>query len=377
MRGRGIKMTSETRAALPADPWIEISESNVVWNLEQLRNRVGDTPLMAVVKCNGYGHGTVEVARILWDHGVKRFAAVKAHEVIALREQGIGEMVLNVGLFTEEEARRIVELDISQSVFSDAVHVIAGEARKQGKTAKVHIKVDTGLSRLGVHHEEAVAFIEDVAKIEGIEIEGVFTTLTEESDFDLVQIARLNEVCDEAEQRGLSIGIRHATSSCGTVTLPAEAYLDMVRPGNALYGFEPLPNVDLKPTLSLKARVLTVKHLKPGDTVAYHRVGKVTKPMTAAVLSLGYSDGYSHLVTERGEAIIHGVRVPFVFAMSANHCFLDVTELEDVQPGDEVVLIGEQGGRRITAVEVAEWVSSSAYKITTALSPLLPRIVVE
>ena len=361
---------------LPADPWIEINAANVVWNLEQIRGRVGDIPIMAVIKCNAYGHGTVEVAEILWNHGVRRFAGVKAREVIAMRERGIGDMVLNVGLFTRDEARRLLELGISQSVFSGAVHVLAEEARKLDKTAKVHIKIDTGLTRLGVHHEQAVSFIEEVSKIPGIEIEGVFTTLTEESDFDLVQIERLQKVCDQAEARGVSVGIRHATSSCGTMTLPSSAYLDMVRPGNALYGFEPLPNVDLKPTLSLKTTVLMVRDLAPGDTVAYHRRGVVDKPMTVAVLSLGYSDGYPHQATEAGEAIVHGVRVPFVFPMSANHSFLDVTGLDSVQPGDEVVLIGEQGDARICAVELAGWAGSSAYKITTGLSPYLPRNVV-
>lgn len=369
-------MTIKKSMSLPTDPWIEINAANVIWNLEQIRSRVGDIPIMAVVKCNAYGHGTVEVGQILRDHGVKRFAAVKVRESIALREHGIGDMVLNVGLFTREDAKRIVELDISQSVFSGAVHVLAEEACNLNKTAKVHIKVDTGLTRLGVPFEEAADFISDVAQIPGIEIEGVFTTLTEEEDFDTLQISRLQEVCDRAEAIGVSVGLRHAVSSSGITTLSPSAYLDMVRPGNALYGFEPLPNVDLRPTMSLKTRILIVRNVKPGDTVAYHRRGKVEKPMTMAVLSLGYSDGYPHQVTTEGEAIVRGVRVPFIFAMSANHCFLDISGVNGVEPGDEVVLIGEQGGSKISISEVAEWTSLSTYKVATAMSPYLPRIIV-
>jgi len=358
------------------DPWLEINTGNVVWNVSQVRKRVENRPILAVVKCNAYGHGIVEFARLLEKQDIKDFAVVKVQEALALRAGGIKGMILNFGPFSRKDAEQIVRHDISQSVFSEAVVTLAEAAGRAGRRAKVHIKVDTGLARVGVPHHQAVPFVEKVGSMSGIVIEGLFTTLTEELDFDPIQIQRLIQVHDAAKTKGISTGIRHAASSAAVANFPG-AFLDMVRPGNCLYGLESLPNLNLKPAMSLKTRVLYVKKMAAGDTLSYHRQYKLPKDATIATLPLGYSDGYPYRAVNKGNVLIRGRRWPLVGYMSANHSTVDITGAEDIRIGEEVVLYGRQQGREITIAEVSQWGDSSVYKVVIGMSPLLPRIYTE
>lgn len=358
------------------DPWLEINTRNLAWNVAQVRKIVGDMPIMAVVKCNAYGHGTVGVAKALEQQGIDQFAVVKVQEALALRESGIDGTVLNFGPFSPAEARQIVTHDISQSVFSDTVDTLAQAAKEIGKPAKVHIKVDTGLSRVGVPYGQALAYIERVASLPDVLIQGVFTTLAEEEDFDPVQTDRLQTICRDAEKRGIAVGTVHAASTSGITASPA-SYLDMVRPGNCFYGFEAQPQMELKPTLSLKSRVILVKKIVPGDTIAYHRRFRAEKGMLLATLPVGYADGYPPQAVGKADVLIQGRRWPLIVYMSANHALVDITGAEGIQIGDEAVLIGSQGDETIFVTEVAEWADSSPYKVTTGMSPFLPRVFLE
>jgi alanine racemase len=357
------------------DPWLEIESSHVAWNVAQVRKRVENRPILAVIKCNAYGHGIVEFARLLEKQGIRNFAVVKVQEALALREGGIRGMILNFGPFSRKDAERLVQHDISQSVFSDAVDMLAEVARKSGRRAKVHIKVDTGLARVGIPHHRVVPFVEKIASLPELLIEGLFTTLTEELDFDPIQIERLIQVHDAAESKGISTGIKHAASSAAVANFPG-AFLDAVRPGNCLYGLEPLPNLDLKPAMSLKTRVLYVKKMKAGETLSYHRQYKLPTDATIATLPLGYSDGYPYRAVNKGDVLIRGRRLPLIGYMSANHSTVDITGAGDVQIGDEVVLYGRQQGSEITIAELSKWGDSSVYKVVIGMNTLLPRIYV-
>ena len=358
------------------DPWLEINTKNLAWNISQVREMVGDKPIMAVVKCNAYGHGTVGVAKKLEKQGVRQFAVVKVQEAAALRENGVKGSILNFGPFSPTEAELIVRHEISQSVFSEAVETLAEAACKLDKPAKVHIKVDTGLSRVGIPYKQALSYIEKTASLPGIIIEGVFTTLAQEDDFDLLQIERFNKVCDAAQKMGISVGIRHAASTDALAKYPT-SYLDMVRPGNCFYGFEPQPNMDLKPVMSLKTRVIMLKKVFPGDTISYHRRLKVAEERLLAILPLGYADGYPFQAVNKAEVLIRGRRWPIIVYMSANHTTVDITGSENIQVGDEAVLFGAQAGQAISISEVAAWAESSVYKVATGMSPFLPRIFLE
>ena len=358
------------------DPWIEINLKHLAWNLSQVRRRVSNRPVMVVIKANAYGHGLVGVARFLETQNVRHFAVGKVQEAVSLRENGITSTILNFGPFSQEEAVELVRIEVSQSVYTDAVDMLKLAARRLNKRAKVHIKVDTGLGRVGVPYYEAGAFIERVASIPEVLIEGIFTTFTEDPEFDRLQLQRFLQVCDAAVQKGIALGLRHAASSAAVATFP-ESFLDMVRPGDAIYGLEPLPNLDLRPVMSLKTRVIYVKRLRPGDAVSYHRRFTAARETLVATLPLGYSDGYPPQAVDQGEVLIQGRRWHLIAAVTANHSTVDVTGAERLKIGDEVVLFGRQGNEELKIGEVADWAGSSVYKVAIGMQPSLSRVNLE
>ena len=362
------------------DPWIELDMDALASNVREVRRRIGDRPIMAVVKCNAYGHGDVEIATALQkDSDVRHFMVVKTREATTLRQSGIEGMILNVGPFARHEVPELLENDISQSVYSDAVDVLSQEARRLDKTAKVHVCIDTGMGRVGVPHGEALAFIEKVAALENIEIDGTFTAMTEDDDYNPIQIERIETICVEAESRGIATGVRHAASTAEVDRYPY-AWLDMVRPGNCLVGLEPerQNNMAIRAVMSFKTRVVYVKTLQAGDALSYHRAYKINKETRIATLPCGYSDGYPPVVTNLADVLIRGRRHRVVAPITANHMMVDVTRSPDVAIGDEVVLWGQQGDERITQVELEKLAprATNAYRMATRTRTYLPRIPV-
>lgn len=357
------------------DPWLEINRKHVKDNVAQVQKRVGNRPIMAVVKCNAYGHGLIEFSHVLAECGVRHFAVVKVMEALDLRKSGNQDMILNFGAFSASEAELLVKREISQSVFSETIEWLAAASRRLQKKARVHIKVDTGLGRVGVPYSQALPFIEKVAFMPEITIEGIFTTLTEEPDFDIHQVKRLEKIRQLAREKGISLKLLHAASSLAIAKDP-RTLLDMVRPGNCLYGLETLPNLELQQCLSFKTRVLYIKSLKPGDSVAYHQAYKIKKNTLLATLPLGYSDGYPTQGVGKAQVLIQGRRWPMVAYMSANHVFVDITGSQGIKIGDEVVLFGKQQDQEISISEVDQWTGSSVYRIAIGMNPLLPRIFI-
>jgi alanine racemase len=366
-------------AARRGDPWLEISKANLVWNFRQIQSRVGGKPVMAVIKANAYGHGLVGVARVLEAAGAKHFMVGTLDEARELRAAGVRAQILNCGPWSDADAPDIIRLGISQNVYTDQVRALDGAARRIGRQARVHIKVDTGLGRFGVPHDRAFEFLEQVAALRSVAIEGVFTTFTEDPEFDPEQLSRLHRVCLGALQRDHWIGLRHAASSDAICEFPA-AYteLDMVRPGIMLYGLFPSMHaekerkLDLKPALSLKARVAYVKTLRPGESVSYHRAFTASQPERIATLAVGYSDGFPRTLAGKGAVLISARRCP-ILTISANAM---IVRLGDTPAaiGDEVVLLGAQGDAAISASEVADLTAASVYNVVIGMSGLLPQV---
>lgn len=379
----GAPIIKEKRLTLnlPYDPWIELNLENMTWNLGQIR-KTARVKVMAVIKANAYGHGLVEVGKHLEKAGIDFLMVGKLQEALLLRKKGISVPILNFGPFCSEDAEIIIQGNISQSVFDEKVRSLSEAGIKLGKKAKIHIHVDTGMGRMGIQHREAWPFIQSVSSLEGILIEGISTTLTEDDEFDREQLNRFLKLCQKAEKRDMPLGLKHAASSDGVLDLPS-SHLDMVRPGIALYGYYPSEKTQeedrlgLKPVLQLKSRVVTVKTLQPGDTITYHRRYRAQKKEKIAIIPIGYSDGYPPKVIGKASILIQGKRYPLIAAVTANHCVALLGDDSRVSPGDEVVLLGYQGTGKITAEEIAGWAGVSAYKILIGLNPLLPRIVVK
>jgi len=363
------------------DPWIEVSSANLAWNLRQIQSRVPGKTVMAVIKANAYGHGLVGTARALASAGAHHFLVGKLDEAWRLRAAAVRGRILNFGPFSDDDAADIVRLDISQNVYTDQVQALDAAARRLGRRARVHIKVDTGLGRFGAPHDHALEFIERVAGLRSIVIEGVFTTFTEDAEFDAVQLARLQQICTRAAERRIAVGLRHAASSAAILDFPAAcAELDMVRPGIMLYGLYPSVRaekerkLDLKPALALKARVAYVKTLRPGESVSYHRVFTAAQPERVATLAVGYSDGYPRTLAGKGHVLISGHRCA-ILAITANATILRLGDVP-AAVGDEAVLIGAQGSETISVGEVAALTANSVYGIVMGVSGLLPPIYV-
>jgi alanine racemase len=373
------KLHYEKRESLSHfDGWIELNAENMYWNLEKLRKRV-KVPIMAVIKANGYGHGLVEVARFLESNNIDHLMVGKLQEAYQLRESEISSPILNFGPFSREEADTIVQCHISQSVFTEDVEDLNSSALKLQKKAKVHIHVDTGLGRAGIQYYKVLPYIEKICSLKAVAVEGISTTLTEDPDFDRIQIKRFLSLCQEVEIKGISLGRKHAASSSGIMTLPS-SYLDMVRPGITLFGYYPSEetqkkdSLSLRPVLQLKSRIYTVKTLRPGDSVSYHRAYTAKKKEKIALIPVGYSDGYPSHVVNKASVLIRGKRFPLIGAITANHMEALLSDDEQVSTGDEVVIIGTQGNQKVTADELARWAGVSTYKILLGLNPLLPRM---
>jgi alanine racemase len=363
------------------DARIELDRAAIQHNIEQIRSRVGERPVMGVIKCNAYGHGLVPFAKELAAAGVEHLAVGKLDEALRLRAAGLGGTILNFGPFADAEAEGIVGAEISQAVWTDQVARLDAAAAKLGSKAKVHVNVDTGLGRVGVVYREAPAFLKTLGALKNVVIEGVFTALAEDPEHDPEQLSRLETIATGAKKAGIEIGLRHAASSAAVIDQP-EAHLDMVRPGIALYGFYPNTRtrdarpIDLRPVLSLRAKVVMVKTLQPGDAVGYHRAFVAEKPTRLATIPVGYSDGFPPKVIGKAEVLIRGKRFPLVGMVTANHCEANLGDDASIAIGDEAVLIGAQGDERIAGETLSDAAGFSEYKLGIGMSALLPRIVV-
>ncbi len=372
-----IAATHDTVAEDVSGPWAEVDLAAVAHNADRIHRWCG-RPLMPVIKANAYGHGIVPVARRLARaECVVGFCVGTLREALTLRRAGITLPILNLGPFTAAEARLIVARDITQSVYTDAVVLLEREAAAQGRSAAVHIKIDTGLGRVGVAHDRAADFIFSVAGLKHVNIAGVFTTLSEDRDFDALQLKRFSAAIAGPSRAGIDLGLHHAASSAAILADP-DLSSDAVRPGIMVLGHYSSAaehrrrRIELAPALSLKTRVSCVKRLRAGDPVGYHRSYRAPGDETLITGAIGYSDGYPVQLAGRADCLIHGRRHPLVAAVSANHIFARISG-EDIRPGDEIVLYGRQGDAAIDLQDVAALAERSVYNLLARLNPDLTR----
>lgn len=338
---------------------IELDHKALAGNVAGIRAKVGaSTQICAVVKANAYGHGAVEVARVALASGADRLAVATVAEAVELRRAGIDAPILVLGYTSPAEARDIVALDVTATVSSvEAARALADEAKALGTTAKVHVKVNTGMNRLGVSPADAPALVEELAKLKSLDVEGIFTHF-HSSDSDVAstraQLRAFTDVLDVLDKKGLRPRIAHAANSDAVLTLE-ESHLDMVRPGTALYGMVPGFG---KKVLSWKTSVAHVNPLKAAETVSYGATWTAPDARTVAVIPVGWADGLAAGAGHFREVLVGGVRCPIVGSITMDQAMVDVTALEPkggVKVGDEVVLLGAQKREAITVEEAARW----------------------
>ncbi|TAL63024.1 MAG: alanine racemase [Bacteroidetes bacterium] len=365
------------------DPWMEINTEHIKWNIEQIRKITGNRPICAVIKCNAYGHGTAEMGKFLESIGIQGMAVVKIPEALELRNKGVKSWILNLGPYSKEETKILVEHDIMPSVYNDTVFYLNETARQMGKIAGIHLKIDTGLGRVGIPYYDATPFIEKLSKLSNIKIHGILTSFTEEKEFDKEQLKNFNEVVKKANEKGIDVGIKHCVSSDGICTFP-DAYLDAVRPGILIYGHYPndaeykLQRIQVKPALTIKCRVAQVKKLRKGDSVSYHKAYTADAEQWIATLPIGGYDGLPRSMANNADVLINGKRYPLIAGMTSDHSYTKFENAEEVKTGDEAVILGRQGNEEIKAEDIlSKLENSSVYRfLIDGMNPLIPKVYI-
>lgn len=379
----------KVRLVRPGRPtWIDVDLEAIAHNVRRAAAIVGPAvKVLAVLKADAYGHGMVRVARTALNNGAQYIGVASVNEGVILRRSGIDAPILVLGYTPPWQARELVLNGLSATVYD--LHVAGAldrAARDVNRTVRVHVKVDTGMGRLGLLPHEVQAFMHAVHAFpslgsEGLFVEGVFTHFSvadSDPDYTRQQLACFRQVLGQLEEGGIRPPLVHAANSAAILTLP-ESYFDMVRLGIAMYGLDPSLSVpcppDFRRALSFKTQVAQVKTLPRGSFVSYGNTYQTSDERRIAVLPVGYADGFRRAPRHWGEVLVRGQRAPIVGRVCMDQTMVDVTGITDVRQGDEVVLIGEQGEEAITAEDVAERLGTINYEVVSEILARVPRVV--
>jgi alanine racemase len=363
--------------------WIEVDLDAIAHNVQALQAaaqpRQGVT---AVVKAQAYGMGAAAVAQAAVDAGARGAAVARLSEARRLRQAGFGEPILLLGGVDPEDCAEVIRLGLSPTV-SDwtTIEGLAAAARTVDAMCNVHVKVDTGITRYGAPPDEAMAMVRGIQHLEHVQLEGFYTHFAAADDpdpfFAHQQLARFRAISEQLESEGLSLGLKHAANSAGTLRVPG-AGLDTIRVGIALAGAYAtgwVPRIgSLRSAVSLKARVVRFHTPSVGSSIGYGRTYKVYRPMRVALVACGYADGLPRACSNRGRVLIRGQRAPLVGTVSMDMAMADVSHLPDVEVGDEVVILGRQADDEITLDEFAESAGIIPHELLVRLGSRAPRV---
>ena len=366
--------------------WLEIDLAAIRHNVRALKRLLGPhRHLWAVVKANAYGHGAVPTARAALEAGADGLAVSCLIEAAELRRAGISAPILLLTASEPRAAAWTVRLDLMQTACaSDTMHALSEAAQRFGRLAKVHLKIETGMGRLGVPPDEAAPFAALIESLPGISLEGVFSHLaTAESKdpaYACTQFERFQQAVHNIGAAGINPGRRHVANSAATLRFP-EMRLDGVRTGLLLHGILPdapdLEPLDLRPALIWKTSLSFLQHLPAGSPVSYGSTYVTPRDSLVGVLPLGYADGYPRRASNRAQVLIRGRLCPVIGVVCMDHTMIDLTSLPEARVGDEVVLIGPQGDSRITANHLAQWADTVVHEIPTVIGKRVRRVYVD
>ena len=367
--------------------WVEVNLDNLAHNIKEVKKSTSeDTLVTAVIKANAYGHGAVESARVFLGNGGDRLAVATLSEAIEIRKAGIEAPILILAFTPISQYKEIIKYNIIQTIYNySEATILSKYAVEMGKIVKVHIKIDTGMGRIGyLPSEETIEEIIKISKLPNIEIEGIFThfATADEVDksFTRLQYNRFMDVINKLESRGLKIPIKHVSNSAAIIDLP-EYNLDMVRAGIILYGLYPSPDVDksrinLKPAMTLKTRISNIKTVPKNFGISYGQIFLTEKESKIATIPIGYADGFTRLFTSKGEAFINGKIVPIVGRICMDQSMIDITEVENVSIGNEVILFGS-GEKGLHIDEIASKLNTINYEIVSMVGRRVPRVYIK
>ncbi|MGH7492294.1 MAG: alanine racemase [bacterium] len=350
-------------------------------NVRMICGRVQPAAVMAVVKADGYGHGAAPVAQAALQAGATQLGVALLEEAKRLREQKIAVPILVLGGLFENQIEQYLAHDVQMMVYDFRLaEIISQRAQALGKSASVHVKIDTGMGRVGVQ-VEPVAFIEKLITLPGISLQGVCTHLATsdeaEQSYARLQLRRFRTIVQELQMKGIAPRWIHAANSGAILSLP-DSYFNLVRPGVAMYGYYPSPDAPralaLQPAMSLHTRVLFAKRVPANTFVSYGRTFQTRKPSIIATLPLGYADGFPRRFSNNMEVLVRGKRRPIVGRVCMDQIMVDLGEMQNIQAGEEVVLMGKQGEEEISIYEWCRKLDTIPYEVTCGISRRVPRV---
>ena len=369
--------------------WAEIDLGAIAQNVRELRRITNQSAkLMAVVKANGYGHGAVQAAAVALQNGAASLGVARLEEGEALRRAGFSVPILIFGYTSPEDYHLLLKNDLTQTIFSlELASELSSASLKAGQTAKIHIKIDSGMGRLGflADSQDAVRDILEIARMPGLDLEGAYTHFAKADARDKshagMQWRSFMGMIELLAGEGLAFRCRHAANSAATIDMP-DTHLDMVRPGLAIYGYYPnredpageRERINLLPAMSWKAVVSYVKRVPAGTGVSYGITYTTSGDTAIATIPVGYADGYNRLLSNRGDVLIHGQRCPVIGRVCMDQIMVEANRVPGVAIGDEAVLMGKQGSEEIGIEEIASKLDTISYEVTCGVSARVPRI---
>lgn len=367
--------------------WAEVNLDNLKHNMQQIKKISGDREIMAVIKADAYGHGALNVASVLLQNGADSFAVAVLSEAIELRRARIKCPILILGFTPPSFIDEIIKYDIDQTVFTyDFAKKLSDCAKDKNKIAKIHIALDTGMGRIGyLPSEESINEIVKISKLPNVKINGAFShfSTADEKDktYTKLQIERFNWFLEQLEAKKVDVGKSHIYNSAAIIDLQ-QGIGKQVRPGIIIYGYYPSQEVnrstiDIKPVMSLKTNVINIKELESGHYVGYGRRFNTNKKTTIATLPVGYADGYSRVLSGKVKVLIKGQYAPVVGNICMDQCMIDITDIQGIQLGEEVTLIGSDGDNTITAEELAELMGTISYEVLCVIGKRVPRVYIK
>jgi len=365
--------------------FVEIDLGAIRWNLEQIQRKVSPAQIMAAVKADAYGHGLTKVAELAVAHGVKHFGVARPEEGIQLRQHGITAPILVFGGFFEHSIEHLLQHNLELTLFDVLrARALSDRAKDTNQVAKVHIKVDTGMGRVGVPWQQAVDFITKVQKLRNMDIVAIYTHFAasdnEDKTFAKTQLQRFQSVIGGLEKEGIRVPLKHAANSGAILDMPA-SYFDMVRPGVTLYGYYPSletsESIQLKPAMRVKSCVIATKQVPAETPISYNMTYHTKQKTEIATVSIGYGDGYNRMLSNNADVLIHGRRYPVVGRVCMDQITVDVGPESQVKVGDEVVLLGRQGDEEITIWEICNKLNTIPYEVTCWFSARMPKIFIK
>jgi len=361
--------------------WCDVSVDNVLYNFNQFKRIAPNSKIMCVVKSDAYGHGACELATDLENAGADAFAVAFAEEAIQLRNKGIKAQIMILGVTPIEWIALAVENDITFTVYNyENALEISNIAKALSKQAKIHIKVDTGMGRIGfIPNDESLEEIIKISKLPNICIEGMFThfACADEEDTSYVeeQFEKYTDFVSKIEALGIKIEVKHVCNSAAAMRFP-KMHLDMIRVGISLYGLYPSEikyDLDLKPAMQMKSKVINVKKVPAGTKISYGSIFEAKEDMVVATVAAGYADGYSRTLTNKAKVIVGNTFAPVIGRICMDQCMIDATNVNNISVGDEVILFGGEKDLCISADEVAYMAGTIGYEILCSVTKRVPR----